>query len=57
MIENPEVISQMITTVGFPIVAFLLMFWFSVKVVRENTAAMQELANEIKQSRYDRGPM
>ncbi|MDO9574346.1 MAG: hypothetical protein Q7I94_05055 [Candidatus Contubernalis sp.] len=32
-----------ISTVGFPIVAFLLMFWLVVTVVRDNTKALQEL--------------
>ena len=34
---------QMISTVGFPIVAFLLMFWQSTKTIKENTKAINEL--------------
>ena len=38
-----------ISTVGFPIVAFLLMFWFATKVIRENTKAFQDLQFAILQ--------
>lgn len=41
--QDIEIWLAAVSTVGFPIVAFLLMFWFSTKVVRENTAALQEL--------------
>ena len=34
---------EAISTVGFPIVAFLLMFWFSNKTIRENTKVINEL--------------
>ena len=37
-------IVEAVKEVGFPIVAYLLMFWFSVKIVRENTKAIQGLA-------------
>jgi len=37
-----------VSTVGFPIVAFLLMFYQSTKTIRENTKALQELIYYIK---------
>jgi hypothetical protein len=40
---EPDMILTAISTVGFPIVAFLLMFWFATKVIRENTKAFQNL--------------
>lgn len=43
MTTDLEAITQAVNMVGFPIVAFLLMFWFSVKIVRENTKAIQGL--------------
>lgn len=39
---------QAISTVGFPIVAFLLVFWQSNTVIKANTAALKELAIVIK---------
>ena len=45
-----EVITA-INTVGFPIVAFLLMFYLSSKTIKENTAVMRELVEEIKRRR------
>ena len=39
---------QMISTVGFPIVAFLLMFWQSTKTIKENTKAITELITYMK---------
>jgi hypothetical protein len=41
-------IVQMISTVGFPIVAFLLMFWQSSKTIDQNTKALQELLVYLK---------
>lgn len=41
-------ISQMISTVGFPIVAFLLMYRMADKTIKENTKALKELAASIK---------
>jgi hypothetical protein len=36
-------IISMISTVGFPIVAFLLMFWQSSSTIQQNTKALNEL--------------
>ena len=44
---NMEVIIQLISNVGFPICAFLLMYKQSNDVIRENTKAIAELKNEI----------
>lgn len=37
-----------INAVGFPIVAFLLMFYQSTKTIRENTKAINELIIHLK---------
>ena len=37
-----------ISTVGFPIVAFLLMFWQSTRTIKENTKALTELCAYLK---------
>jgi hypothetical protein len=42
-------IIQLINSVGFPITAFLLMFWQSTKTIKENTKAISDLSNAIKQ--------
>lgn len=42
-----EVIIQLISNVGFPICAFLLMYKQSNDVIKENTKAIAELKNEI----------
>ena len=36
-------ITNMITTLGFPIVAFLLMYRFATATIKENTVAIKEL--------------
>jgi len=36
-------ISELITNVGFPIVAFLLMYYQSTKTIKDNTAALREI--------------
>jgi hypothetical protein len=36
-------IIQMISTVGFPIVAFLLIYWQSNTTINKNTCAIQEM--------------
>jgi hypothetical protein len=41
-------IMQMISTVGFPIVAFLLLFWQSTCTIAKNTQALNELLIYIK---------
>lgn len=46
MIE--ETIMKAISTVGFPIVAFLLMYYQSTKTIRENTKVLSELVIELK---------
>jgi len=43
-----------ISTVGFPIVAFLLMYYFAVKTVNDNTFVIRELIEEIHESRLER---
>ena len=40
-----------INTVGFPAAAFAAMYYLVVKTIATNTAAMHELANEIRSSR------
>lgn len=42
-----ETIMQLISNVGFPICAFLLMYKQSNDVIKENTIAIAELKNEI----------
>lgn len=37
-----------VSQVGFPIVAFILMYRFAKETVRENTAAIRELKTEVK---------
>jgi hypothetical protein len=37
-----------VSTVGFPIVAFCMMFWFATTIVRSNTTAITELKTTIK---------
>ena len=44
-------IETLISSVGFPIVAFLLMFSFSRTTVKENTQAIKELKDAILQTR------
>lgn len=40
---EPELILTGISTVGFPIAAFIMMFWFATKTVSENTKAIHDL--------------
>jgi len=44
-------IMRMIGDVGFPIVAFLLMWYQSTRTIKENTAILRELVVEIKRRR------
>jgi len=37
-----------VSMVGFPIVGFCMMFWFALKVVRENTKAIKDLDMTVK---------
>jgi len=39
---------EMIGSVGFPIVAFLLMYWQARTTIRENTHAINELVLELR---------
>lgn len=39
---------QAISTVGFPIVAFLMLFWQSTNTIKANTTAIKELTIMIK---------
>ena len=41
-----------ISSVGFPIVAFFLMWKLTTSTIKENTMAVRELVNEIRQNRY-----
>lgn len=43
-----QALTQAISTVGFPIVAYLLMYRFARNTVKENTAAIRELRSEIQ---------
>lgn len=45
-------IENLISTVGFPIAAFLLMYWMAHKQIKENTEVLKELKEvvaELKQ--------
>lgn len=44
-----EGMSQFISTVGFPIVAFVLMYRMARQTIKENTEALAELQKEIRQ--------
>lgn len=39
---------NLISNVGFPIAAFLLMYFFATKTLKENTNAIRELSTIIK---------
>ena len=41
-------ITEIISAVGFPIAAFLLMFWQNTKVINKNTEAINNLCNSLK---------
>jgi len=41
-------IENLISTVGFPIVAFLLMYYQANTTIKQNTEALRELVTEIK---------
>lgn len=45
---NMQETISFINSVGFPIVAFLLMFWLNVKVITKNTEAISNLTNYLK---------
>jgi len=45
---EPIIIIDAIENVGFPIIAFLLMFWLTVTVIRTNTKAIQKLTTAIE---------
>lgn len=46
LLANDAAISA-ISTVGFPIVAFILMYRFATETVKENTEAIRELRTEM----------
>lgn len=46
--SDPNLWLTAVSTVGFPIVAFLLMFWFATKVIRDNTEALRDLEGAIE---------
>ena len=41
-------ITELISNVGFPIAAFLLMFWQNTKVIKKNTEAINNLCLSLK---------
>jgi len=43
-----ETVLQAVSSVGFPIVAYILMWRFARNTMRENTAAIKELQTEIR---------
>lgn len=45
---NGQGMIELIKNVGFPIVAFLLMFYLSITVIGENTRALTELSELIR---------
>jgi uncharacterized membrane protein len=45
-----QAVVSAISNVGFPIVAFLLMYRMSRETIKENTEALQNLKGEIKRS-------
>lgn len=48
IIQNLEAISKFIKDVGFPILAFLMMFWLCTTVMQENTVALEGLTVAIE---------
>jgi len=46
-----EEILMGISQVGFPIVAFLLMYYQSTRTIKENTTVLRELVVEMKRRR------
>ena len=48
---EPEILLTIINTVGFPAAAFAAMYYLVVKTIATNTAALHELANNIRDSR------
>lgn len=49
-----QMMEQLIGSVGFPIAAFLLIYYQQHRVLREITQALQELREEIARSGGDR---
>lgn len=45
-------LERMIKSVGFPVVAFLLLFFFVCTTLRDNTKAIQELTCFLKSSTF-----
>lgn len=48
MTGNVEMWLQATSTVGFPIVAFVLMYRFAKETVRENTKAIRDLEKSLE---------
>lgn len=48
LIQNLEAISKFIKDVGFPIIAFLMMFWLCTTVMEDNTTAIEGLTVAIE---------
>ena len=51
---STEAVSQLIGSVGFPIVAFLLMFQLARSTIKENTTALRGLRLEMEKQRSNR---
>ena len=49
--EKMDTFIQLISNVGFPICAFLLMYNQSNTIIKENTKAITELKNEISKNK------
>jgi len=45
---DPSCLVSTISTVGFPIVAYLLIFWLLTRVIKENTEAIKDLEGTIE---------
>lgn len=45
---DPTAMSQLVSTVGFPIVAFLLMYRMARDTIQENTRALNQLEKRLQ---------
>lgn len=41
-------VTELISSVGFPIAAFLLMFWMAQKQIKENTEVLKDLKEVVR---------
>lgn len=51
-----ELITTVISEVGFPIVAFLLMYWYAFVAIERNTKAMERLGMAYEESQPGETP-